>query len=275
MSRTTIDFGIDLGTTNSLIACMQVGNVVVLKNNDNEDRTPSVVRLDASGNVIVGRRAYARLEDDPENTKAEFKRLMGTRETLTFQRSRRAMTPEELSAEVLKSLKADAQNALGEEVKAAVITVPAMFELPQCEATQRAAKLAGIEHAPLLQEPIAAALAYGHEIGQPNGYWMVYDLGGGTFDISIVTVRDGRLAVVDHSGDNFLGGKDFDWLLVNFIIDRLNQQFSLGDMTRSSRLYRKAIAKLKALAEDAKIQLTQQDKVSIVLESVSKNSVTG
>src|SRR3989338_8345146 len=183
MNRRTIDFGIDLGTTNSEIACMEKGEVRVFKNYKREEFTPSVVRIDEKGTIIVGRNAYKRLEDDHNNTVAEFKRWMGTQQAKEFKATGKRMIAEELSAEVLKDLKITAKSNLPneEDISAAVITVPCNFEIVQCEATQRAAKLAGIKHAPLLQEPIAASIAYGFLEKMPKGYWIVFDLGGGTF----------------------------------------------------------------------------------------------
>jgi molecular chaperone DnaK len=217
MPRTTIDFGIDLGTTNSSIAVMNDGQVQVVRNSDGAEVTPSVVRVAADGAISVGRRAKQTLEIDPDNTRGEFKRVMGTTEAWRFPKSGREFGAEALSAEVLKSLRADARDQLGEEATAAVITVPALFEIPQCEATGRAAKLAGFEVAPLLQEPIASAIACGYRgAADVRGTWVVYDLGGGTFDTSVLLTRDGRMQVVDHDGDNFLGGKDFDWLIVEW-----------------------------------------------------------
>ena len=220
MGRRTIDFGIDLGTTNSEIACMDNGEVRILKNYKREEFTPSVVRIDEKGTVIVGRKAYERLVDDPENTVGEFKRWMGTQQIKEFKLSKKKLKPEELSAEILKDLKITAKKCLseGDDIEAAVITVPCNFEIVQCEATQRAAKLAGIIYAPLLQEPIAASIAYGFLEKMPKGYWIVYDIGGGTFDVAIMSAKEGRLSVVDQFGDNFLGGKDFDWKIVENIV---------------------------------------------------------
>ena len=136
MTRTTIDFGIDLGTTNSAVALMDRGDVSVIRNNTNDETTPSVVRLDPRGAISVGRTAYQQLELDPENTFSEFKRLMGSQQVRTAKRGGRVFSPEQLSAEVLKSLRLDVQANRGEEIDSAVITVPAAFELPQCDATQ-------------------------------------------------------------------------------------------------------------------------------------------
>ena len=209
MPRTTIDFGIDLGTTNSEIACMDRGELVVVKNMvTSSEVTPSAVRIDAKGTVIVGQSAYNELEYDPANTVAEFKRWMGNpkHEGFTFTKSKRRMTAAELSAEVLKTLKASASSRFGgEEITAAVITVPAMFLIPACEDTKAAANMAGIKICPLLQEPVAAAISYGYRAENLAGNLMVFDLGGGTFDTTVLAARDGRLVVIGHDGDDKLG----------------------------------------------------------------------
>jgi molecular chaperone DnaK len=268
MARATVDFGIDLGTTNSEIAVVDKGQVRVIKNNFREEPTPSVVRIDPRGTVIVGKLAYNQRVEDYRNTHAQFKRLMGSQQILTFQASGRQMKPEELSAEVIKSLRQDAARELGEEVTAAVITIPAMFDIDQCEATRRAAELAGITVSPLLQEPIAAALAYGFQAESLEGFLLVYDLGGGTFDTSIIRSEEGRLAVVDHAGDNFLGGKDFDDKLVAYFIEILRREFGLRqlDMKRD----RAAYAKLLFEAENARIQLSSTEKAYVSIAGLGK-----
>ena len=277
MARRTIDFGIDLGTTNSEISCMENGEIRVLKNYKREEYTPSVVRIDEKGTIIVGRKAYERLIDDPDNTVGEFKRWMGTRQVKDFKLSGRKLTPEELSAEVLKDLKitAKANLAPDEEVQCAVITVPCNFEVVQCEATQRAAILAGIKYAPLLQEPIAASVAYGFLQKMPKGYWIVFDLGGGTFDVALMSVKEGRLSVVDHCGDNYLGGKDFDWKIVeNIIHPILKKEFDLPNLGRTEE-YKGLNAVLKSASEEAKIELSVREHTNIVvhpLETIKDRS---
>ena len=276
MGRRTIDFGIDLGTTNSAIGYMDKGEATVLKNYKREDYTPSVVRIDNKGTVIVGRKAYERLVDDPDNTVGEFKRLMGTQQTREFKLSGKKLKPEELSAEVLKDLKITAKKHLpNEDVDSAVITVPCNFEIVQCEATQRAANLSGIKYAPLLQEPIAASVAYGFLEKMPKGYWIVFDLGGGTFDVAIMSAKEGRLSVVDHFGDNYLGGKDFDWKIVeNVIHPILAKEYNLPDLGRTAE-YRALNAILKNVAEDAKIELSQRESTNITLYTDKINDKDG
>lgn len=267
MGRRTIDFGIDLGTTNSEIACMDKDGVRVFKNYKREEFTPSVVRIDEKGTIIVGRKAYERLFDDPNDTVGEFKRWMGTHQTKEFKLSCKKFTADELSAEVLKDLKVTAKANLSqdEDVECAVITVPCNFEIVQCEATQRAACLAGIKYSPLLQEPIAASVAYGFLEKMPKGYWIVFDLGGGTFDVAIMSAKDGRLSVVDHCGDNYLGGKDFDWKIVeNVVYPILKKEYNLPNLGRSEQ-YHMLNAVLKLAAEEAKIELSVREQTNIVI----------
>jgi molecular chaperone DnaK len=206
----TVDYGIDLGTTNSCIARWEGVSVRVFQNNDQMNVTPSAVHILKNGRVIVGRRGYAAIQTDPENVSTEFKRWMGQKDRKHFPIAKRELSAEELSAEVLKSLREDVRRQTGTNVTAAVITVPAAFGALQCEATARAAQLAGLEEAPLLQEPIAAAIGYGARPDMTNQRWLVFDLGGGTLDIAVVSTREGRLNVLEHRGDNLLGGKDID-----------------------------------------------------------------
>jgi molecular chaperone DnaK len=186
MSRTTIDFGIDLGTTNSAIAVLKGVGTEIIKNNADADITPSAVSIDKKGAVLVGQRARNKIYDYPDDAYIEFKRRMGTDHVYPFKSSGQNRKPEELSAEVLKSLRADVQQRLGELVEACVVTVPAAFELHQCNATRKAAQAAGFKQSPLLQEPVAAALAYGFQADEEKAYWLVYDFGGGTFDAAII-----------------------------------------------------------------------------------------
>jgi molecular chaperone DnaK len=261
-----LDFGIDLGTTNSCIARASGGEVVVIQNNDQMNVTPSVVRVLKSGSLLVGRRAYNAVAEDPDNVAQEAKRLMGQRYAKTFPASGREMSPEEISAEVLKSLLADARRRTGEEVRAACVTVPAAFTALQCEATARAARLAGLEEYPLLQEPIAAAVAYGAAPGVRDQRWLVFDLGGGTLDVAVVSTRDGRLAVLEHRGDNHLGGKDIDRALVqNVLLPFLSGQFALPRADREPAELARLLRKLSLPAEYAKIELTTADETVVSL----------
>jgi molecular chaperone DnaK len=259
-----INYGIDLGTTNSCIVRLDGEEIRIVQNADQMNVTPSVVRVLRSGSVMAGRRAYNAIAEDPDNVAAEFKRLMGQKHRHRFPASGRAMSPEELSAEVLKSLLADARRRQPDgDLSAAVITVPAAFTALQCEATARAARLAGLAEHPLLQEPIAAALAYGARPGRRDERWLVFDLGGGTLDIAVVSTRDGRLSVLEHRGDNHLGGKDIDRLIVqNLLLPHLAAQFSLpGEPAAKGRLVRK----LTLIAEYAKIELSNSEETIVTL----------
>ncbi|HEX8336592.1 MAG TPA: Hsp70 family protein, partial [Pyrinomonadaceae bacterium] len=261
-----IDFGIDLGTTNSCIARAHEGEVTVIQNNDQMNVTPSVVRVLKSGSLLVGRRAAGALAEDPDNVALEVKRLMGQRYAKSFPASGRVMSPEEISAEVLKSLLTDARRRTNEEARAACVTVPAAFTALQCEATARAARLAGLEEYPLLQEPIAAAVAYGAAPGVRDQRWLVFDLGGGTLDVAVVSTRDGRLNVLEHRGDNHLGGKDIDRALVeNVLVPFLAGQFALPRADAEPAELARLLRKLTLLAEYAKVELTTADETVVSL----------
>jgi molecular chaperone DnaK len=262
-----MQFGIDLGTTNSCVARCEGDAVRIFQNNDLMNVTPSVVRQLKTGRTIVGKRAYNAVVDDPANVAFEFKRLIGDKQKFVFPATKREMSPEELSAEVLKSLRDDAHRATGETVSAAVVTVPAAFGTLQCDATARAARLAGIEQCTLLQEPIAAAIAYGISPAMRDQRWLVYDLGGGTLDIAITSTRDGRLTVLEHRGDNLLGGKDIDREIVeSYLLPALAAQFSLPDPQDAER-YQLLFRRLAIKAEEAKIELsTRQDVIVSLLD---------
>jgi molecular chaperone DnaK len=267
MSRQTIDHGIDLGTTNSEIARLNGTDIEVFRNAEGFEYTPSAVWIDKQGKLITGRVAKEWCERDPDNAFMEFKRHMGTRHVYTFARSGRMMKPEELSAEVLKSLRADVERRNGESITAAVITVPADFDLPQCEATKRAANLAGFQHSLLLTEPVAAAQAYGFDRDEDKTFWLIYDFGGGTFDAAIIQVRDGLIQVVGHGGDNQLGGKNIDWAIVEqLFIPALTKDRPLTDFGRNNPKWRGAIAKLKIQAEAAKMRLSSSESTEVIID---------
>jgi molecular chaperone DnaK len=233
--RTTIDYGIDLGTTNSAIAVLTNTSTEIIKNADKQaDLTPSVVWIDRKGTVHVGEDAKSKLGRESETVAFEFKRKMGTSSEVFFEKTNRKLKPEELSAEVLKALKNNIKNRFNEDISAAAITVPAAFEMPQCEATQRAARLAGINLCPLLQEPVAASLAYGFQgKDDEKEIWLVYDLGGGTFDTALMQMRDGIIQVLAHKGDNHLGGGLIDDAIVEqILIPELISQYKLTDFRK-------------------------------------------
>ena len=268
-----INFGIDLGTTNSCLAHASGADVRVIQNNDQMNVTPSVVRVLKSGALMVGRRAYNAVAEDPDNVAQEVKRLMGQRYSKTFPASGRVMSPEEISAEVLKALIADARRRTGEDVRAAVVTVPAAFTALQCDATARAARLAGLEEYPLLQEPIAAAIAYGAEPGVRDQRWLVFDLGGGTLDVAVVSTREGRLNVLEHRGDNHLGGKDVDRALAqNVLLPFLSEQFALPRADTDSAAHNRLLRRLAFVAEYAKIELTTADETIVSLIDLGDDS---
>ena len=265
----TIDFGIDLGTTNSAIAVARGGEVTVIKNNDGGDTTPSAVWMPRPDLVHVGAQARDRVERDPDNTAAEFKLEMGLADARRrFARAGRELTPPELSAEILKSLRADAAARTGEPPMFAVITVPAAFTLNQNKATTAAAALAGFDPAcPLVQEPTAAAFAHGFRDADDRGYWLVFDFGGGTFDAAVVSKRDGDLRVLNHAGDPYLGGKLIDWALVERVLaPAAGRDLGLPGLRRDNPAARVNMGILKAAAEHAKIQLSRREQIPLTIE---------
>ena len=279
MARATIDFGIDLGTTNSSIAVLKGTGTELFKNNDGQEYTPSAVWIDGKGRLYTGQQAKNRLGiPDKENTKTEFKRQMGTLEPFDFPASGRQMSPEQLSAEILKSLRGDVQQRTGEEVTATVIGVPAIFDVAQNKATMKAAELAGLPHTALIQEPVAAAMAYGFQSESDRVFWLVYDLGGGTFDAAIIHCRDGQIRVLDHGGDPMLGGKDIDWAIVDSLLaPALKKQYELPDFTRGNKRWKSIFAVLKFHAELAKIRLSRNKEtlfeIATVLQDSKGNSI--
>jgi len=279
MSRTTIDYGIDLGTTNSAIAVIAGTGTEVIKNNVDADITPSAVYINRSGNLWVGQNAKSKLADEraEDDVFIEFKRRMGTGFEYAFRASGRHMKPEELSAEVLKSLRSDAAQKKGEQISAAVLTVPAAFELHQCDATKRAAELAGFRTAMLVQEPVAAALAYGYQKVDAKAYWLVFDFGGGTFDAALIRSEEGSMAVANHGGDNFLGGSDIDWAIVEqVLLPRIRQEFSVPEFKRGAAAYKYDLMRLKAAAETAKIELSRKESTFLeaTLRRAGSDTVT-
>ena len=247
--------GIDLGTTNSVAALFDGTKVTAVRNGQGSVLTPSIVRIDARGNVLVGSRARRYLENDPANTRREFKRLMGTENTLDFPAAKLTRRPEELSAEVLASLRRDIADQTGVLPNRAVISVPALFELHQTAATSDAARLAGFERIELIQEPVASAIAAGWTQAGADGPWLVYDLGGGTFDVSLLDTREGLLRVVGHDGDNFLGGRDFDRALTDVVLTKLAADGVVIDPANPAHAV--ALSRLRFSVEEAKIELTR------------------
>lgn len=273
-TRTTIDYGIDLGTTNSVIA-RQVGAQTEILDGVGGALLPSVVAIGASDEVLVGRPAIERRAFDPANVSSEFKRLMGTTETILFPAAGKRLSPVQLSAEVLKTLVRRAESAGANVGGAAVITIPAMFTLPQCEATREAAKVAGLRYAPLLQEPIAAAIASIGSADLRDGYWLVYDFGGGTFDVSLVRSRSGRLQVLDHDGDNHMGGKDFDRLVTRMAAQKVREAGLIPNFNRGVQEFEGAFERLRTEAERVRILLSEKTSAVFSVDNlVGKDGIS-
>jgi molecular chaperone DnaK len=272
MARTTISYGIDLGTTNSEVALFTGRDIQIIRDDENFEYTPSAVWIDPRRGIDVGRRAKETFEHDPDNAKIEFKRQMGKADLIEFKATGRRMSPEELSAEVLKKLKANVkQSPLAEDITAAVITVPADFNAAQIEATNRAARLAGIEISPLLQEPVAAAMAYGFQNDDENERvrWLVYDFGGGTFDAALMNKREGLIRVENHGGDKYLGGKDIDYSIVNeLFVPSLVKSRALTNFSRNNKKWALAFARLKIKAEEAKIALSTKQTAFVDIRNL-------
>lgn len=263
-----IEFGIDLGTTNSAVAHRRGAQAHVVKNTQtHSDLTPSAVYIHKSGRVFVGQRALNRQAQAAHDVATEFKRLMGRPEPFVFAKAGRSMRAEDLSAEVLKSLQADVQKTLGQRIDAAAVTIPAAFEVPQRHATHDAASLAGIDRIVLLHEPIAAAIGYGFHTEDQDAIWLTFDLGGGTFDVAVVEVREGIMEVRGHMGDNHRGGKDCDWAIVdNILVPYLSQRFNVSGFDRSDEQWETLAWRLKRVAEDAKIALSTAQSYPLTCE---------
>lgn len=239
--------GIDLGTTNSCVAVMEGGEPIVIPNPEGNRTTPSVVAF-KNGERIVGEAAKRQAITNPDNTVISIKRYMGTNHKVTLEG--KEYTPQEVSAMILQKLKSDAEAYLGETVTQAVITVPAYFNDSQRQATKDAGKVAGLEVLRIVNEPTAAALAYGMEKGEDQTI-LVYDLGGGTFDVSILELGDGFFEVKATSGDNKLGGDDFDQVVIDYLVAEFKKENGI-DLS----VDRMAMQRLKDAAEKAKKDLS-------------------
>ena len=240
--------GIDLGTTNSCVAVMEGGEPVVIANAEGSRTTPSVVGFNKEGERLVGRVAKNQAIQYPDRTISSIKRKMGTNEKVTV--DGKQYTPQEISAMILQKLKADAESYLGETVTQAVITVPAYFSDAQRQATKDAGRIAGLEVMRIINEPTAASLAYG--LDKENSHKiLVYDLGGGTFDVSILEIGDGVFEVLATNGDTHLGGDDFDERIIRYVADNFKKENNI-DLTKDPMAYQR----LKDAAEKAKIELS-------------------
>ena len=247
--------GIDLGTTNSLAAIWRDGKASIIPNALGEHLTPSCVSIDDDGTVLVGRAARERLQTHPQLTAAVFKRYMGSEKKITL--GTQQFRPEELSSMVLRALKEDAEAFLGHKVEEAIITVPAYFSDAQRKATRIAGQLAGLRVERLLNEPTAAALAYGIRDKEQESKFLVFDLGGGTFDVSILELFEGVMEVRASAGDNFLGGEDF----VSVLVDAFMEGSGLRSAVGSRLLDPRQQQLLRDEAERAKRLLSEQPSV--------------
>ena len=268
-----INFGIDLGTTNSVIAKFVKGEVQIFTNPQDFGRStlPSVVAF-RKDTVFVGNKAKEYWEKRPKDVVGTFKRKMGTSESYKIASLNQSKTPIDLSAYVLKELKTFVQT--GDQLEAAVITIPASFDTIQSNATKAAGEQAGFKQVVLLQEPIAASLAYANKAKEKelkDGQWLVYDLGGGTFDVALVKIQDGEMKVIDHEGDNFLGGADFDRLVVEkILIPKLEKAGKFeeleNEMKSASGKHNGSYYVCLNKAEQAKIALSARTSVEIEIQ---------
>ena len=213
--------GIDLGTTNSCVAVMEGGEPVVIPNAEGNRTTPSVVAFSKNGERLVGQIAKRQAVTNPDNIVISIKREMGTNKKVNIEGDE--FSPQEISAMILQKLKTDAENYLGQKVTQAVITVPAYFSDSQRQATKDAGKIAGLEVLRIINEPTAAALAFGMDKEDQDQKIMIYDLGGGTFDVSILDIGDGVFEVLATNGNTRLGGDDFDERIMNYLVDEFKK----------------------------------------------------
>ncbi|MCI9084925.1 MAG: molecular chaperone DnaK [Clostridia bacterium] len=255
--------GIDLGTTNSCVAVMEGGNPNVITNSEGARTTPSVVAFQKDGERIVGQVAKRQAVTNADRTIMSIKRKMGTTEKVTI--DDKAYTPQEISAMVLTKLKQDAEAYLGETVTQAVITVPAYFNDSQRQATKDAGKIAGLEVMRIVNEPTAAALAYG--VGEKDQKVMVYDLGGGTFDVSILDISEGVFEVLSTNGDTQLGGDDFDQRIIDYLVEEFKKNEGI-DLSGDKM----AMQRLKEAAEKSKIELSTTTTSNINLPFITADA---
>lgn len=271
MMRTRIDYGIDLGTTNSALARMESGEPIIKKTDVQKDTLPSCVGFNRKKSVIVGDpaanalrsdtlealKAFRRGGDFSHNFFLEFKRTMGTDKVYSSSHAATDFSSEALSAEVLKKLRTF---VLDDDIRTAVITVPAKFTANQKDATMRAARLAGFEHFELLQEPIAAAMAYGLDATRKDGRWLVFDFGGGTFDAALIRADEGIIRVEDTEGDNYLGGKNLDLAAVDdILVPYLSETYSIDSFLEDAEISEHLRQALKVYVEPARTHLSFND----------------
>ncbi len=257
--------GIDLGTTNSCVAVMEGGEPVVIPNAEGNRTTPSVVAFSKNGERLVGQIAKRQAVTNPDNTVISIKRKMGTAEKVKIEGEE--FSPQEISAMILQKLKTDAENYLGQKVTQAVITVPAYFSDSQRQATKDAGKIAGLEVLRIINEPTAAALAFGMDKEDQDQKIMVYDLGGGTFDVSILDIGDGVFEVLATNGNTHLGGDDFDQRIIDYLVSEFKKSNGIDLSTDKM-----AMQRLKEAAEKAKIELSGMQQTQINLPFITADA---
>ena len=257
--------GIDLGTTNSCVAVMEGGEPVVIPNAEGNRTTPSVVAFSKNGERLVGQIAKRQAVTNPENTVISIKRDMGTNRKVKIEGDE--FSPQEISAMILQKLKTDAENYLGQPVTQAVITVPAYFSDSQRQATKDAGKIAGLEVLRIINEPTAAALAFGMDKEDQDQKIMVYDLGGGTFDVSILDIGDGVFEVLATNGNTRLGGDDFDQRIIDYLVAEFKKSNGIDLSTDKM-----AMQRLKEAAEKAKIELSGMQQTQINLPFITADA---
>ena len=285
MARQKIDYGIDLGTTNSSIARMDNGEITIIKSDEatQTDTTPSCVHINKKQVLFVGQKAFNQLsaeakkafkdfqanqKSEGRNTFIEFKRDMGTTIQYESSNANHSYSPEEFSSEILKKLKSFVTD---DEINSIVVTVPAMFKQHQIDATQKAAELAGFKYCELLNEPIAASIAYGLSSQKTDGHWLVFDFGGGTFDAALMKVSEGIMKVESTDGNNQLGGKNIDEAIVDHILlPALKKEFKIDNILSGNgkQLLREA---LKRFAEELKIELSTKKETSVDIEDIGSD----
>lgn len=257
--------GIDLGTTNSVVSVLEGGESTVIANSEGSRTTPSVVAFAKNGEILVGQSAKNQAVTNVDRTIRSVKRHIGTDWTVNI--DDKDYTSQEISARTLMKLKRDAESYLGEDVTDAVITVPAYFEDAQRQATKEAGQIAGLNVLRIVNEPTAAALAYGLEKGEQEQTILVFDLGGGTFDVSLLEIGDGVVEVMATAGDNTLGGDDWDQRIVDWLVDRFKSSQGV-DLTKDKR----AVQRLREAAEKAKIELSSSQQANINLPYITVDS---
>ena len=258
--------GIDLGTTNSCVAVLEGGEPVVITNSEGNRTTPSVVAFSKDGERLVGQVAKRQAVVNGDNTVMSIKREMGTNYKKSI--NGKEYSPQEISSMILQKLKADAEAYLGQKVTQAVITVPAYFSDSQRQATKDAGKIAGLDVLRIINEPTAAALAYGLDKAENrNQKVLIYDLGGGTFDVSILEIGDGVFEVLATNGNTRLGGDDFDQRIINYLVDEFKKSNGI-DLSKDKM----AAQRLKEAAEKAKIELSSTLKTNVNLPFITADA---